>query len=54
MLRDHLNADELAGYVRRTASAQELLRSSDHLAECAQCREALQKLQGSLAARERT
>ena len=48
MLRDHLNADELAGYVRRTASAQELLRSSDHLAECAQCREALRKLQGSL------
>lgn len=48
MLRDHLNADELAGYVRRTVSAQELLRSSDHLAECAPCREALQKLQGSL------
>ncbi len=48
MLRDHLNADELAGYVRRTAGAQELLRSSDHLVECAQCREGLQKLQGSL------
>lgn len=39
MASDHLTAEELAAYQSRALGPTELLKVSDHLAECDQCRE---------------
>jgi hypothetical protein len=44
MSRAHLTADDCGRYLWRTASADELLRNSDHLAACTECREVLRQM----------
>ncbi len=49
MSRDHLTVEEMAGYGRRALAPNELLAASDHLVECAECRERLDREQPPLA-----
>lgn len=43
MSREHLTNDELTAYARRALAPDELLAASDHLVECAECRERLDR-----------
>ena len=54
MTENHLTPGELAAYAERRLPAANLLSASDHLAECAQCREQLIQVVGSPSALEST